>query len=161
MLRKILLSALLTFPLLAHHPVAAKFDLNKKRTLRGVVTRVDWSNPHVHVLMYVQESGQRANWAVELESDRHGRAFGLAARLRAFLAVARDARDARVFEHRNVELHGLFGLLVEPQERGDALESVVGQPFSLRSDVSVGLGWTATRLRKLRVTACGAGEESL
>ena len=69
MLRKILLSALLTFPLLAHHPVAAKFDLNKKRTLRGVVTRVDWSNPHVHVLMYVQESGQRANWAVELESE--------------------------------------------------------------------------------------------
>src|SRR5688572_33421162 len=69
MIRRILFLALLAFPLLAHHPVAAKFDLNKKRTLRGVVTRVDWSNPHVHVLMRVVESGQATDWAIELESE--------------------------------------------------------------------------------------------
>ena len=69
MIRRILFLALLAFPLLAHHPVAAKFDLNKKRTLRGVVTRVDWSNPHVHVLMRVVQSGQATDWAIELESE--------------------------------------------------------------------------------------------
>src|SRR5262245_42102208 len=69
MFRRIFLSALLAFPLLAHHPVAAKFDLSKKRTLRGVVTRVDWSNPHVHVLMHVPDGGQTTNWAIEPESE--------------------------------------------------------------------------------------------
>src|SRR6185295_16298703 len=59
----------LVAPLLAHHPVAAKFDLTKRRTLKGVVTRVDWSNPHVHVLMSVRDGAQSANWAVELESQ--------------------------------------------------------------------------------------------
>jgi len=61
--------ALLVAPLLAQHPIAAKFDLTKRRTLKGIVTRVDWSNPHVHVLMSVQEGGQTASWAVELESQ--------------------------------------------------------------------------------------------
>lgn len=69
MFRRILLSALLAVPLVAHHPVAAKFDLSKKRTLQGVVTRVDWSNPHVHVLMLVQNGGQTTSWAIELESE--------------------------------------------------------------------------------------------
>ncbi len=56
-------------PLLAQHPVAAKFDLNKRRTLKGIVTRVDWSNPQVHVLIRVQEGGQPVQWAVEMESQ--------------------------------------------------------------------------------------------
>ena len=59
----------LVAPLLAQHPVAAKFDVGKRRTLKGVVTRVDWSNPHVHILMSVQDGGQAINWAVELESQ--------------------------------------------------------------------------------------------
>jgi hypothetical protein len=56
-------------PLYAQHPVAAKFDLTKRRTLRGVVTRVDWSNPRVHVLINVRDGAQFVNWAVELQSQ--------------------------------------------------------------------------------------------
>ncbi len=59
----------LVAPLLAHHVVAAKFDPAKRRTLNGIVTKVDWSNPHVHVLMNVRTGEQVANWAVELESQ--------------------------------------------------------------------------------------------
>jgi len=69
MFRRILVSALFAFPLLAHHPVAAKFDLARKQTIRGVITRVDWSNPHVHILMRAQDGGQTTSWAVELESE--------------------------------------------------------------------------------------------
>jgi hypothetical protein len=69
MFQKIGLVFLLVAPLLAHHPVASKFDLTKRRTLRGVVLRVDWSNPHVHVLMAVQEGPLLKSWAVELESQ--------------------------------------------------------------------------------------------
>jgi len=59
---------LTTIPLLAHHNVSGKFDPAKTRTLNGVVTRLDWANPHVHILMDVSEGNTVTNWAVELES---------------------------------------------------------------------------------------------
>ena len=52
----------------AHHPVLGKFDLSSPRTLTGIVTKVDWRNPHAHIFVNVQEGGQTVNWAVELES---------------------------------------------------------------------------------------------
>jgi len=55
-------------PLLAHHEILAKFDSTKPRTLNGVVTKVDWVSPHVHVLMNVPQGARQVNWAVELES---------------------------------------------------------------------------------------------
>ena len=45
----------------AHHAISAKFDDSKPQTLSGVVTLVDWRNPHVHVFMNVKErQGRRA-----------------------------------------------------------------------------------------------------
>jgi len=55
-------------PLLAHHEILGKFDSAKPRTLNGVVTRVDWTNPHVHVLVNAPDGARQANWAVEIES---------------------------------------------------------------------------------------------
>jgi hypothetical protein len=53
----------------AHHEILAKFDDGKRLSLKGVVTLVDWRNPHVHVFMNVRNgTTQPANWAVELES---------------------------------------------------------------------------------------------
>jgi hypothetical protein len=53
----------------AHHPVTAKFDETKRLDLRGLVTSVDWRNPHVHVFVNVtRDGGVVENWAVELES---------------------------------------------------------------------------------------------
>src|SRR5438045_9103501 len=63
------LGVLLTaIPLLAHHNITGKFDPARTRTLNGVVTRLDWANPHVHILMDVIEGTTVTNWAVELES---------------------------------------------------------------------------------------------
>jgi len=56
-------------PGLAHHSVAAKFDESKQMTLTGIVTNVDWRNPHAHVFLNVTGAkGELANWAIELES---------------------------------------------------------------------------------------------
>ena len=55
-------------PLSAHHEILAKFDDKKPVTLSGVVTLVDWKNPHVHIFMSVRDRNQQANWAVEIES---------------------------------------------------------------------------------------------
>ena len=55
--------------LVAHHSVAAKFDESKTQTLTGIVTLVDWRNPHVHVFLNVRGAkGEWVNWAIELES---------------------------------------------------------------------------------------------
>jgi hypothetical protein len=54
---------------LAHHSVASKFDESKQQALEGVVTLVDWRNPHVHVFLNVRgQKGEWVNWAVELAS---------------------------------------------------------------------------------------------
>ncbi len=55
-------------PLTAHHEILAKFDAAKPVTLNGIVTLVDWRNPHVHVFMNVGTAKHTVNWAVELES---------------------------------------------------------------------------------------------
>jgi hypothetical protein len=55
--------------LAAHHEILAKFDETKPMTLLGVVTHVDWRNPHVHVFINVSpRDGRAVSWAVELES---------------------------------------------------------------------------------------------
>jgi hypothetical protein len=59
---------LATSPGMAHHPISAKFDDRKPMTLTGVVTLVDWTNPHVHVYINVRNGGTVTNWAIELES---------------------------------------------------------------------------------------------
>lgn|GEM_PF-206378 len=55
-------------PITAQRPVAAKFDPSRRTTLKGIVTRVDWSNPYVHILMNVP-GATSVVWAVELESQ--------------------------------------------------------------------------------------------
>jgi cyclase len=50
----------------AHHSFAAEFDASKRVTLKGVVTRVDWRNPHIYVYLNVKDdSGKVTEWACE------------------------------------------------------------------------------------------------
>ena len=54
---------------LAHHSFAAEFDRNNVVDLKGVVTRVDWINPHAFVFLDVKDAkGQVVNWEIELSS---------------------------------------------------------------------------------------------
>ncbi len=59
---------LLVAPLAAHHAIVAKFNPDEPVALNGTVTKVDWSNPHVHVFMDVLGAGGISNLAIELES---------------------------------------------------------------------------------------------
>jgi hypothetical protein len=53
-------------PVWAHHSFAAEYDSNQLITLKGVITKVEWTNPHIYVRLDVKDaSGKTVNWALE------------------------------------------------------------------------------------------------
>jgi len=53
----------------AHHSFAAQYDANKPVTLKGIVSKVEWTNPHARFYVDVRdETGTVTNWNLELAS---------------------------------------------------------------------------------------------
>ena len=53
-------------PLMAHHAFGVEFDAKQRVTLRGMVTKIEWTNPHTYFYVDVKdERGRVVNWAFE------------------------------------------------------------------------------------------------
>jgi hypothetical protein len=65
-----LMLLLAAVPVVAHHSFAAEFDAAKPVSLKGLVTKVEWQNPHTFFYIDVTEdgTGKVTNWAFEMGS---------------------------------------------------------------------------------------------
>ena len=61
------LLALAAAPVWAHHSFDAEYDSSKTATITGIVTKVDWVNPHAYIFFNVKdESGMTKELRFEL-----------------------------------------------------------------------------------------------
>lgn len=61
-----LVAVLATVPVVAHHAFSAEFDAKRPVKLRGVVTKMEWINPHSWIHIDVKDAkGKVEAWMVE------------------------------------------------------------------------------------------------
>jgi uncharacterized protein DUF6152 len=62
----ILAGALASLPAMAHHSFAAEYSSDQPITLKGTLTKVEWTNPHGWIYIDVKDdAGKVTNWAIE------------------------------------------------------------------------------------------------
>ncbi len=58
--------AVTVLPIAAHHSFAAEFDASKAIRITGVISKVEWTNPHSYLYIDVKDDqGNWATWACE------------------------------------------------------------------------------------------------
>ena len=63
---------------LAHHSVSGQFDMSKTATLKGVISRIDWINPHIFVHLDVtEENSATTTYMLETFPPSQMRSAGL------------------------------------------------------------------------------------
>lgn len=69
-MKAVILVLLMAAAASAHHSFEAEFDRTKPVSLSGVVTKVEWTNPHVWFWVNVKDeaTGKSVNWGCEMGS---------------------------------------------------------------------------------------------
>ena len=59
----------LAVPVAAHHGFDTEYDSKKEVKLAGVVSKVEWTNPHMHIYIDVADAGGKVTtWNMEMAS---------------------------------------------------------------------------------------------
>ena len=60
-----LVAAVMAVPAAAHHSVSGQFDQSKPMELTGVISKIDWINPHIYIHLDVTDAkGKVTSWAL-------------------------------------------------------------------------------------------------
>ena len=62
----VLVGLLMAGPLMAHHSLQSEFQMGNPSAITGVLTKVEWDNPHIYWTVDVKDdSGKVTRWSVE------------------------------------------------------------------------------------------------
>jgi len=101
-------------PLHAHHSVAASYDTSQTTTVTGVITSVEWRNPHVVLRLGVKNNdGSVVNWRLEMRGANALSAAGIG----SGTLVLGDQVSARVWVARDGTKYGNVRNLMLPDGR--------------------------------------------
>jgi len=74
---RIVVAGLLLVPILPAHHSVSMYNLETFVTIKGTVSKVEWTNPHVFIYVVAKnEAGGTDEWAVELDSISLLRRYG-------------------------------------------------------------------------------------
>jgi hypothetical protein len=49
----------------AHHNMSAIYDFNDRVTMSGTLTKIDWRNPHIELIVDAKNGNEVQNWSLE------------------------------------------------------------------------------------------------
>ena len=75
----ILLILLISAPSLSHHNYRMRYNAEQIITLEGIVTQVDWKNPHIEIFIDVEEDGEIFSWVLPTAAPRVASRNGMTA----------------------------------------------------------------------------------
>ena len=65
---------LIASPVWAHHNMSAIYDFNDKITMTGTLTKIDWRNPHIELIVDSKNGAELQTWSLEGPSPSFFRA---------------------------------------------------------------------------------------
>lgn len=96
----------------AHHSFSGAFDIKKQIALKGVITKIDWVNPHVYLYLDVKDNdGKVATWAIESLPTNHLRNAGITRQDLWNNAAAGEVVTVNAYESKDVTNHRAGWLL--------------------------------------------------
>jgi len=107
----------LAAPLAAHHSWTADYDGGKPVTVKGVVSKVEWTNPHMRVYVDVTDAkGTVTTWNLELGSPN------------SVLRRGWTRSDLKTGDR--ISFKGFGGRVVLTRSVADAITLADGRPFT-------------------------------
>ena len=90
----------------AHHSFSGAFDVDRQATLKGILSKIDWINPHVYLYLDVKEAdGKITTWALESLPTNHLRSAGITRQDLWNNASAGEEVTVHIYQSKDVANH--------------------------------------------------------
>ena len=90
----------------AHHSFSGAFDITRRSTLTGTLSKIDWVNPHVYLYLDVKDdTGKVTTWALESLPTNHLRSAGLTRNDMWNKASEGEVVTVHIYQSKDVDNH--------------------------------------------------------